>query len=245
MKRIGIYMIVLTVALFGQLAGPYAYENRAQTSSLRSASITTGISNPGIPNLRLKGTLFTRGMQAVAIIEDINTGKVDMYEIGDSVGGLKISAISRGEVSFGDKGAAGALSLPEGAVIQPAADIMPMAGGDDWYKIECHGNTFILDEATIPNALSRAREIMKNLRIKPNLKDGTKAGLMIDRLDPAGILKDIGLIQGDVIKSVNGFKLNSPFQIFKAYKNLRNSQEIQVDIVRDNRPLILTYKINR
>ena len=56
---------------------------------------------------------------------------------------------------------------------------------------------------------------------------------------------DMYIKEGDVIKSVNGYKLNSPHQLFKAYRKLKDKENLHVDIVRGEKPLVLTYRIKK
>ena len=72
---------------------------------------------------------------------------------------------------------------------------------------------------------------------------GDKSGIILTKLTPVGILKEVGVAEGDVIKSINGLNLNTPHQVFNAYKTLKDQKELRVDIIRDNKPLVLTYII--
>jgi len=192
--------------------------------------------------LRLKGTLFTRSLKPIAIIEDTRSGQVTMYELNDAVdGAFEVVSISRGEVIL--KGAQGecVLSLPSGTILQP--QLAARAESGKWYNIQRQGNTFLVDEATVASAVGRIREIMQNVRIKPSFLAGANSGITVTKLIPVGILAEAGVREGDVIRSVNGFGLNSPYQIFSAYKKLKDQRELKVDIIRDDKPAILTYKV--
>jgi len=75
--------------------------------------------------------------------------------------------------------------------------------------------------------------------------DGKRSGIVVTRFTPIGILSEVGVREGDVIKSINGYRLNSPHQIFKAYKRLKSQQELKVALIRDNEPLMLTYRVKK
>jgi type II secretory pathway component PulC len=136
------------------------------------------------------------------------------------------------------------LSFPAEAVIQPRS---PKTKPDDknWYRIIKEGDLFIVDEQTIASAVMRAREIMSNVKIRPYFADGKQCGMLVTKLTPIGILKDAGVVEGDIVTGVNGLKVNTPYQIFSAYRKIRNEQEIQVNITRDRKPLTLTYKVRK
>lgn len=52
-----------------------------------------------------------------------------------------------------------------------------------------------------------------------------------------------GLRRGDVIQEVNGKKTNNLLQVFFAWQKLKNDDHFIVRILRDNRPLTLTYDV--
>ena len=209
-----------------------------------SLSVSFSMAEPGdslsIAHLKLRGTLFTRSLKPMAIIEDTVTGKVIMYEVGEPLeGGFKIADITRGEVSLKSEEGEYKLSFPQGAIWQPDLSMEE----EEWYSIKKEGNIFVVDKATVSGAMRRVRGIMQNVRIKPCSVNGEKSGIMVTRLEKKGILKEIGVEEGDILKSVNGFTLNSPYQIFNAYRKLRDKEELKVDVIRHNQPILLTYKI--
>ena len=194
----------------------------------------------GISDLKLKGTLFTNSLQPLAIVENARSGQIMMYEIGEAIDGLRIIDISRGEITIGREGGNYKLSFPQGAILQPLTD---NSSKDKWYNIFKDGDTIVTDKATIKGAIYRIGSIMKNVKIKPAFVDGKKSGVMVTSLKEIGSLAEIGVKKGDIIKTVNGLKLNSPYQIFNAYRKLRNGEEFKVDVIRNNKPLVLTYRV--
>ena len=53
----------------------------------------------------------------------------------------------------------------------------------------------------------------------------------------------MGLKDGDVIKGVNGFGLMSPTKVFEAYRRYKNNSLIELQLLRENEPVTLTYNI--
>ena len=215
---------------------------------LISCTGTAGAAQPGnadaltelsAAHLKLKGTLFTESLNPLAVIEHSNNGQILIYGLGDDVQGLKIIKISRGEIILGSSGREYTLSFSHGSVSQPG---LPEADSK-WYNISRQGNTITTDQSTVTGALLRMRDIMKNLKAAPYSEDGKRTGIAVQAINDTGILKDIGIQEGDIIKKANGFTLNSPYQVFNAYRNLRNKQEIKVDIIRQGSPLTLIYRI--
>jgi general secretion pathway protein C len=199
----------------------------------------SALAEPSVAHLKLKGTLFTETLNPLAVIEHSNNGQVLMYGLGDDVHGLKIIKISRGEIILGLSDRKYTLSFSHGSGWQPG---LPEADSK-WYNISRQGNTIITDQATVTGAVSRIRDIMKNLKAGPHAEDGKSSGIKITAINQTGILQDIGVQEGDIIKKANGFTLNSPYQLFNAYRNLKDRSEIRVEIIRQGSPLTLTYRI--
>ena len=230
MPRSHILIILLSLSVCFLASGLRA---EAATDSLRSTSSS-------IAHLRLKGTLFTRNLKPLAVVEDTRDGQVVMYEEGDVIGdGFEIMHITRGNITLKAPQGEYNLSFSAGSVFQPQAE----PEDENWYNIKREGDIIVVDAETIARAITRSKSIMANIKIKPYLANGQRAGIVITRLTPVGILKDIGLKQGDIVKSINDLKISTPHQIFRAYKNLKTEKELRIDIIRDNKPLILTYRI--
>lgn len=218
MKRIGVLVIVILLSLAAALP----------------------VLAQGQDSLQLKGTLFTRSLKPVAIIQDTQTGQTMMYELGDILNGAEIVHIARGEVILKTAGGEHTLSFPQGGVPQQS---LVLKDDNKWYSITRDGDTFIVGKDTVSGAIARTLDIMRNVRLGPAFINGEPSGVAVTKLTPTGILKELGIKEGDIVKSINGFKLNSPHQIFAAYKALKDEKEICVDIVRGNKPLLLTYKV--
>jgi general secretion pathway protein C len=229
-------IIIITIVLLISCANTGmldAAPQQAGTDALRETSFS---------HLQLKGTLFTESMNPLAVVEDTRSGQIMMYELGDNIEGLKISRISRGIIVLSLKGEEYTLSFTKGGVLQPS---MPSDSSDNWYNIRKDGQTVITDRATVTNAVLRARHIMKDLKIGPYSEDGKTKGIAITKLNEEGVLREIGIKQGDIIKAINGLTLNSPYQIFNAYRKLKNKDELKVEIIRNQNPLTLTYRVEK
>ncbi|MFH1868935.1 MAG: PDZ domain-containing protein [Candidatus Omnitrophota bacterium] len=234
MKRLRVlFILVVMISLHIPVSMSEAVEY-GSSDSLRSTSSY-------ISQIRLKGTLFTRSLEPLAIIEDTKSGRVTMYKLGDTLdGSLKVAKIERGEILLTSLQGEYKLSLPTGGVAQPT-----IATADEiiYSGIKNNGDTIIVDRAAVSDAISNAKDIMKNVKVKPYFSSGKRCGVKVTKLTPIGILNDVGVREGDVIMSINGLKIDTPHQIFTAYKKLKEAEELSVKIVRDDKPLTLKYRV--
>ena len=229
MKRLLKTIFIIAISITTQFAMLEAGQAPAGSLSVASAQ-----------GLTLKGTLFTQSLSPLAIIEDARSGQIVMYELGDDVDGLKIVRIKRGEIILNSSDGEFTLTLPGGGISQPVTD---MINDEKWYNVIKQGNIITTDRETISGAISRVRDIMRDVKIGPYSADGKKLGIAITRLNEKGILKEIGIKQGDIIETINGLTLNSPYQIFNAYRKLKGKDQLEVKILRSSQPLILTYRV--
>ena len=216
MKRLLKTIFIIAISITTQFAMLEAGQAPAGSLSVASAQ-----------GLTLKGTLFTQSLSPLAIIEDARSGQIVMYELGDDVDGLKIVRIKRGEIILNSSDGEFTLTLPGGGISQPVTD---MINDEKWYNVIKQGNVITTDRETISGAISRVRDIMRDVKIGPYSADGKKLGIAITRLNENGILKEIGIKQGDIIETVNGLTLNSPYQIFNAYRKLKGKDQLEVKI---------------
>lgn len=73
-----------------------------------------------------------------------------------------------------------------------------------------------------------------------------REGFLVQNLAVAKLVERAGIKKGDLIKSINGQPVNTLFGIFKSYMNIKSNKDVKVvkvDIVRDERPQTLTYKV--
>ncbi|MFQ6032430.1 MAG: hypothetical protein ACE5K2_05860 [Candidatus Zixiibacteriota bacterium] len=85
--------------------------------------------------------------------------------------------------------------------------------------------------------------IIKETKLSPNLVQGKISGFKITNLPQKSILSNIGIYNNDIIKEVNGTKLDDMKTIFRLYNELRNEDEIEVKIERKGKPFYILYTI--
>ena len=185
-------------------------------------------------DFELKGTVFTRSLKPIAIIKDTKTGKVNMYEAGENIGKVKILEVKRAEVILQEGKTKYVLALPYGSVRQPHMID---------FDIDKEDTAFHISRADVNKAISRIPQLMRDIKIMPHFTKGRPRGMRLSKVKEGSIFQKAGVKSGDVVKGVNGMTLNTPHQIFRAYKELKNQNNFQVEIVRDGEPTVLNYRV--
>ena len=186
-------------------------------------------------NLELKGTIFTKSLKPPAIIKNIETGKINMYESGENIGKIEILDINRAEVILREGKSRYVLTLPGGAVKQPKLINI---------DIVKRGETFYISREEVNKAISKIPQIMHDVKIMPHFSKGMPQGIRLSNVKKGSIFQKAGVESGDILKSVNGMSLKTPYHIFKAYKELKRENALTVDIVRNGEATVLNYAIS-
>jgi general secretion pathway protein C len=198
-----------------------------------------------LKGVELKGTAVTGICDPIAIVEDTVSKRSYWYKKGDNLRGGRIVDIKRGAVVLEMKGRRYLFGLPLGEV-EGVPELASKGAGDkrgfDAGR-RVGDNAWDLKLSAAIDMVSRVNEIMRDARIRPYFAIGKAAGVRIDRIRDESIIRKMGLRDGDIIKGVNGFGLHSPTKVFEAYRRYKNDSLIQLQLIRDEEPITLTYNI--
>jgi general secretion pathway protein C len=208
--------------------------------------------------VKLLGTLVSEGMPewSVASIQDVVTLKTNTYMIGDRVQGAEVVEIERLRVivinnnrrEFIDNtpgDASGAPPPPAAPIISAkAVDSGPppsVALGAGVKQLS--DNDYEIPRAEIDKTLANLNDVAMQARIVPAFKDGVAQGFKLFSIRPDSIYSKIGIQNGDVIKRINGFDLNSPEKALEIYSKLKESSRIDIEVERNGAAVRKTYNV--
>ncbi len=139
--------------------------------------------------------------------------------------------------------------------------------GEDFMAINFNKvaeNEWEVDRASASSAIQNAEKVLFSIILSTQprfrLKEGpsldftselgnanlNREGFVIKNLAIAQLGARTGIREGDVIKRVNGQSVNSLLGIYRAYQSVKQNPEarlVKVEIMRNRRPVILTYRI--
>lgn len=88
------------------------------------------------------------------------------------------------------------------------------------------------------------KEILTDARLLPNLQQGRQEGFIVREVRPGGLYERLGIMNGDVILRVNKMELTSPNDGAKIITLLKELDRLELDLLRDGKPVTLVYNIN-
>ena len=84
-------------------------------------------------------------------------------------------------------------------------------------------------------------------RMVPNfVQDGQGKrvdGFRVFKIIPGSIFEKLGIRDGDVIKKINNAPLDSVDQAFMLLQSLRYEKKFDIDVLRGNQPVTMTYQV--
>lgn len=202
-------------------------------SSLRATLIGTMVANRAEWSL---ATLRDDGNQAVGVFMP---GEPFMTATVTEVERLRVILLNEGRreyIAVKDDGKPAAPPPPP-----VATGITTESSEDGITKID--ENTMEITRSKIDEQLANLSQLSTQARIVPSFKDGVANGFKLFSIRPGSVYAQIGIQNGDVIKRINGYELNSPDKALEVYGKLKESAKIEIEVERRGSPLKKTYNI--
>lgn len=186
-----------------------------------------------------------------ANIEDVTNHQAEVYMVGDKVGPAEILEIERLRVIVNNNGRKEYIDgeAGNGEVIAPPVTVAsntppPPAPGKIGAGIQATGaDSYEIPKDEINKALSNLNDIAMQARIVPAFKDGVATGFKLFSIRPDSLYTKIGIQNGDIVRRINGFEINSPDKALEVYTKLKESNRIEIEIDRNGSPVRKTYNV--
>ena len=235
---------------------PEVVEPTTPAVDLNSAPVHTSL------RLKLLGTLVSEAVPewSVASIQDVVTLKTGTYMIGDTVQNASIVEIERERViiinnnrrefidatpgdGMGGVAAAPVVAAPVIAAAPARNENPPPSSGLGAGVKQLSENDYEIPRAEIDKTLSNLNDVAMQARIVPAFKDGVAQGFKLFSIRPDSIYTKIGIQNGDVIKRINGYDLNSPEKALEIYSKLKEAGRIDIEVERNGSTVRKTYNV--
>ena len=95
----------------------------------------------------------------------------------------------------------------------------------------------------INEAMQDISKLMTEITIQPHLEDGQPAGLALQNIQPNSVFRRMGLRNGDVLMGVDGQEIRSVDDALKLYQNLKDSDNVNVQLKRRGQERTINYNI--
>lgn len=173
-----------------------------------------------------------------AIFMDSNTGKQKAFKKGESVfGGGVVMTVSTRKAELESNGKRFAFSVPSSmpSIEVPAKkpQLTTKKGEGQW----------VVDQRAMSGVFDNMDKVLTDARFTPYVSEGKLSGFKVSEIKAKGVFSLIGLQDGDVVLSINEYKLDSPGKVTQILGGLKGESEVKVDILRGAQPRTLRYQI--
>jgi general secretion pathway protein C len=178
-------------------------------------------------------------------VTNTDTNETTVYALNEKFMGARIYGIEKERVLVDNEGRNEYIdNTPAGA--GPNLGVSPMppppnAGGEGVKQL--NENQYVVKKAEIDKALTNLSELATQARIVPSFKNGVANGFKLFSIVPDSLYSKIGIQNGDVIRRINGYDMNSPDKALEVYQKLRDANRIEVELERRGDTVKKSYSI--
>ena len=213
--------------------------------------------------LRLVGSVMNPGFPewSFAAITGTDDGKTMLYREGGEADGSRVLAVYASSVVM--SGPSGACQLfmfededstPNRTVKLPTPAAKPKPTGDPRNAglsneelddgIEKISDTkFVVQRGLVDKILANQGSLMKAARVIPHEEDGRVVGVRLYGIRRTSLLGRLGVRNGDMLRTINGFDMTSPDSALEAYTRLRTADQLTLAVKRQNNDMTIEYRI--
>jgi general secretion pathway protein C len=202
--------------------------------------------------VKLLGTLVsTAPGWSIGSILDLGNQKSSTVMVGDRVQNAEVMSIHRDRIIIANNGRRefigaepgdGAPAPPPIATTRPVAEPAGNAAYGAGIKALDESN-YEVPRNEVDRALANLNDLAMQARIVPAFKDGQAEGFKLFSIRPDSLYSKIGIVNGDVIKRINGFEMNSPEKALEVYTKLKDANRIDIEVDRNGQTLRKTYNV--
>lgn len=100
-----------------------------------------------------------------------------------------------------------------------------------------------VDRSLLDRLLHDRAATLRLARVSPYVEDGRTVGMRLHGLRRSGALARLGLLEGDVLRTVNGYDVTRPDAVLEALGRLPSADHVSIHLLRDGRPTQLEVAI--
>ena len=195
--------------------------------------------------IKLLGTLLSvDSAWSIASLLDLSRQKARTVMVGDEVGDFRVLEILRDRVVVARNGRREIINhTPDDGGLRPSGDWMTDSGRMGSGIRALDESHYEVRRTALDAALNHPEDLARDVRIGPSSGEGQPRGFKLIAIRPGSLFAQIGLRDGDVLRRINGFEMNTVENAFEAYTRLRSANRIDVDLERNGSSIRKSYSV--
>lgn len=229
----------------------------SRVSGAAPAAVQQDVQSDDLPEttlpLQLLGTVVDKkGGRSFAIIQDKGTREQDIYFPEDQViEGVTLASVDRNRVVLLRNGREEILEKTTERVESPktrrarprSAARATVSKPNDITVRKVGNNNYVMDRREVEGVLKDFNKLLTQIRVVPHFSNGKPDGFKIFNIRPNSLFMKLGMVNGDIIKRVNGLDITGPEQALQMFTQLRDESRITIDLERFRKNLTLQYEV--
>jgi general secretion pathway protein C len=199
-----------------------------------------------VVDLALRGTAGI-GSQGFAVFEETSSGKQDIFATGDLVfDGPKLVSVDTGSAVILRNGRRETFEIvSEETDKAPDAKRNTGAAADTGASgiRAVGGGNYLVDRREVEQTIENLNTVITQVRAVPMMKDGESMGFRLFSIRKGSVFDRMGLQNGDIVQRVNDVALTDPARAAGLLEEIQTADRVKVDLLRQDKPNTLTYKI--
>jgi len=202
------------------LHGPGVWNRVPVRSSLHGTLIGTAIADPRLYSL--------------CQITNPDVNETQIYAMGDKYQNARIYQIEKERVLLDHDGVNEYIDT---------SGLGPVHRGDAGGVRQVSEHQYVIARSELNSAITNLPDLATKARIVPSFKNGVADGFKLFSIVPDSLYSKIGIQNGDVIRRINGYEMNSADKALEIYQKLRDASHIELEIERRGETLRNAYSI--
>lgn len=102
---------------------------------------------------------------------------------------------------------------------------------------------YSIDRSLVTSLLANQAALMRTARVIPHEEGGRVVGVKLYGIRRSSLLGRLGIQNGDMLRTINGYDMTSPDSALEAYARLQNADRITVNLARRGSDMTIDYQI--
>jgi type II secretion system protein C len=184
--------------------------------------------------IALIGTVAGSPEISRAIIKDLKTNVLNVYKTGDTVETAYVESIEKDGIVLLHQGQRRKINLRIKESQKQDTDNPEVTMAKNATQ-PVEANPTAKSNPTFADKLRYAATMIPKANIEPYTIDGQVEGLRITGLEDIKGAEDLGLKNGDVIRAVNGQRLDSKQKAYQISRKARSQTAMNIELMRNNK----------
>ena len=193
-------------------------------------------------NIKLVGTVVA-GKKSAAMVMVSGSKKQQVFFLDEEVQpGVRLKQVEAAAIVVDNRGKMERIELQAGKqLVSAPSNTVQAPRFQQRTKLPLTNRR--LDKQKLQKQMRNFSTLLSQARVTPHFTNKKPDGFMISNIVKGSLYEEIGLINGDIIKKVNGESVTGAEQAMRMYRELQNATFIDVEIERNGSLQQLSYTI--